>query len=117
MARIGGTATFYINGATQSTTGKWNVMIQNVKRDPVAAADGAIHYTEAVVPDKVSGSLLMVPGFNPDLITNATNVTIVLALLNGKTAMLDQAFFSGESNGSTESGEMEVEFSGQGQWL
>lgn len=117
MARIGGTATFYVNGASQSTTGKWTVNIQNVKREAVAAADGAIHYTESVVADKVSGALLMTTGFNPDFITNATNVTIVLSLNNGKSAMLDQAFFSGDSSASTESGEMEVEFSGQGQWL
>lgn len=117
MARVGGTAFFRINGASFSTDGEFDIQIKGVKREEVPASDGSIHFTESVVGDKISGSLIMIPGMNPDAITNMVSATILVSLKNGTQAMLDDAFFSGDASSTTREGKMQIEFTGVGQWL
>lgn len=117
MARVGGTAFFRVNGASFSTTGEFDIQIKNVKREAVPASDGTIHYTESVVGDTISGDLLMIPGMNPDAITNMVSATILVSLKNGTQAMLDDAFFSGDASATTGEGKIQIEFTGVGQWL
>lgn len=117
MALIGGTAFFRANGASFSTDGEFDIQIKNVKREAVPASDGTIHFTESVVADTISGNLIMVPGINPDAITNLVSATVLVSLKNGNQALLNDAFFSGDASATTREGKLQVEFSGAGQWL
>lgn len=119
MAQIGGTAHLKINEAsyTVSIEEGCTISLQNNKRDAVIGSDGIAHYTEVPMADKISGTLLLVPGLNPMVITEAENATISLVMNNGRTALLSQAFFSGETTVNSKNGTMTFEFTGQGRWL
>jgi hypothetical protein len=119
MARVAGTATFIINGRAYSTGVEegHSIKIQGVKRAPVPSSDGEIHYSEQVVPDTISARLITTDALNPEVVAAMSNVTVQVNLNNGNTAILDDAFFSGDATVATRDGMMEVEFTGRGRWL
>lgn len=117
MARIAGMATFFINGASYSTDGQFTVKIQDTKRNPIMDSNGTVHYSEEFVPSMISGNILTTPNLNPDVITALTNATVMVQLKNGSTGMLDEAFFTGDANVTTQDGQMAIEFQGKGRWL
>jgi hypothetical protein len=119
MARVAGTATFIINGRAYSTSVEegHSIKIQGVKRAAVPSADGAIHYSEEVVQDTISCRLITTPVLNPEVIAQMADATVQVNLNNGTTAILDDAFFSGDAAVATKDGMMECEFSGRGRWL
>jgi hypothetical protein len=117
MALIANMATFIVNGASFTTDGDFQLTIKGVKRTPIPASDGSIHYSEEIVPDTITGNMLMVPGFNPAVITALSNATIQLQLGGKAIGLLESAFFSGDAGVGSKSGAMAVEFSGRGTWL
>lgn len=117
MAQIGGTAFLRIDGVAYSSDGKFECKINDVKRDPVPDSTGFVHYTESVVASTISGSILALPGLQPEVINQAENVTVQIELKNGRIALLANAFHSGELTESTETGLIQFEFTGKGRWL
>jgi hypothetical protein len=118
--QIGGMAHFKIDGRSYSTTGEWDIKIQNTKREAVASADGSIHYIEKVQPDVISGKLLLTADLTPANITAITNSTIQVQTLKGGTqsvAVLKNSFFSGDVSVTPIDGTMSVEFTGIGTWM
>ena len=120
MAQIGGLAHFKLDGRSYSTTGEWDIKIQNNKREAVASSDGSIHYIEKVQPDVVSGSLLLTADLTPSTIVNITNSTVqIQTLKSGKESVciLKNAFFSGDASITPIDGKMAVEFTGVGKYM
>lgn len=117
MAKVAGTAYFRINGASYSTTGDWNIEIQDEVREPIVAADGSVHFSASAAESKISGSLITTPTLIPSLVADIEDATIQVELQNGRVALLQDAFFSGKNSVGSKSGEMSVEFTGRGRWL
>ncbi|MGY6214988.1 phage tail tube protein [Methylolobus aquaticus] len=117
MSRIGNMATFSANGASFSTEGDFTLRLKPVKRSPVMSSDGECHHTEELVPGVVTGTVFMVPGFNPDVLTELTNATILVAMGSETVGVLEGAMFTGDGDTNTKTGVMQVEFSGRGRWL
>lgn len=120
MSQVGGMVRFSIDGRSYSTTGEFEVKIQNNKREAVAASDGSIHYIEKVQPDVISGDLLLTADLTPSTIVNITNSTIqVVTQKGGKegVAILKQAFFSGDASITPMDGKFKVEFTGVGKYM
>jgi hypothetical protein len=119
MARIAGMATFTLNGRAFSTSGEFDIKIQGVAREAIPSSDGQIHYSEMLIPDTISGDLLLTPDLRFSDITSFTNGTIQVQLKKDgsqSVAILKNAFFTGDSSVTTTDGKMKVEFSGQGRW-
>jgi hypothetical protein len=65
----------------------------------------------------ISGNILTTAALNPDVITGLSNATVMVQFKNGSTAILDDAFYSGDANVTAQDGQMAVEFQGRGTWL
>lgn len=118
MARIAGTAHIKIDGVSYSTDIEdgYTIKFQTLKATPITSSDGTIHYSETPVPDTLSGTLLTTADLNPSTLYNLRNTTIQVQLNNGKTAVLRNAFFSGDPSVSTKDGKFTIEFTGVGKW-
>lgn len=118
MARIAGTAHFKLNGANYSTGMEegYTIKIKNRTAKPIGSSDGAIHYAETVEPDVISGSFLTTPDLNPMSVNLMRDVTIQVELANGQTAVLRNAFYTGDGAVDTQKGSFNVEFTGVGIW-
>lgn len=119
MARIAGTCHVKIDGANYSTEMEEGVTINilNTKAQAIAASDGSIHYSEVVTPDKISGTLLTTEDLSPQALTNLRNSTVQVHLANGTSAVLRNAFFSGDANVTSKDGRFAFEFTGVGTFL
>lgn len=119
MARIAGMATITLNGRAYSTNGEFDIKIQNVQREAIPSADGQIHFAENVIPDTISGTLLLTPDLRVSDITSLTGATIQVQLRKEgpqSIAILKNAFFTGDASVSSKEGTLAVEFTGQGRW-
>ena len=117
MAKVAGTAFFRINGASYSTTGEWNIEIQDEVREPIVTSDGQVHFSASAAESKISGTLITTPSLIPSVVADMEDVVIQVELQNGRVALLQDAFFSGRNSVGSKSGEMSVEFTGRGRWM
>jgi hypothetical protein len=115
--QIGGQAFFKVNGVSYSTNGEFTGNILNTKKEPVTSSDGQVHYTSSVIPSTISGDLFLTEDLNPNFITSVTNAVIEVELVNGKSVLLTDAFYSGDGSTTVVDGTIGVEFSGIGTWI
>jgi hypothetical protein len=117
MSKIAGMAFIRIDGQQFSTNGEFEATSQGFKATPIPASDGTIHYSEEVVADKVSGTLLTTTELDPQTVVDARDVTVQIEFKNGKVFILKNGFFTGDPTISSKDGTMSVEWSGKGRWM
>lgn len=108
--RIGGTIYVRVNGTQYSAKGSWTYNLGGETRTTERGADGIHGYTglpreaflEGVITD---GKDLDVKAFQA-----LDGETVTLELANGKTAIFQDAWYSGEGNITTEAGEIAARF-------
>jgi hypothetical protein len=117
---VRGVAHFKIDGVnySQPADGNFDITyLAGVKREFQKASNGTSTYSEMPEFDKVSGSVTTNPGFDPEPLVLATNVSITIQLANGTTFVLSRAGYTGDGKISTKEGTFDFEFSGDGNWL
>jgi len=114
---ISGMAYLKIDGQNYSTNGEFESTIQNTKNTPIVDESGNIHYSEAKQVSTISGNLYTTPELDVQTIVDATDTVVQVEFKNGKTALLNQAMFTGDATVSATDGTLAVEFSGVGEWV
>jgi tail tube protein len=108
--RIGGILYLTIDGVPYALKGSWTVTPTNTKREGVAGPDGTVGYTEMPTVPGAKGDLMTVPGLSVTALQAITNSTMTLALANGTTYVLAQAFSLPPFEVDTAEGKVGVEF-------
>lgn len=114
---VAGQATITVDGNNYSTDGEWDILIQDEQREAFPDALGNINYKIENKLSMISGNLFLTSDLNPSEVTSGTNVTVIVTLITGRTAVLSQAIYTGEGNVTTVDGKMAVQWEGIGRWL
>jgi len=105
-----------IDGQNYSTDGAFEATIQNIKNTPIVDESGNLHYSEEKQVSTISGNLYTTPDLDIQQIVDATETVVQIEFKNGKTALLNQAMFTGDASISATDGTLSVEWSGVGSW-
>ena len=108
--RIGGTLYLTIGGTQYAARGNWTVSPSSVKREGVAGQDYVHGYTEKPVVPGAKGDLTTVPGLSVEALQDITNETVVIALANGRTYSLVQAWTNAAFEIDSTEGKVGIEF-------
>jgi len=79
-------------------------------RAAIIGADGVHGYKETPQVASIEGAMTDHPDLNVAEFVNITGATVTLELNNGKTWVLEDAWYAGEGNITTEEGEIAVRF-------
>lgn len=110
--RIAGIAYLKVDGTQFDIRGKFKYQIATVKRDEIVGQDGVHGYKEMPVAPYIEGDIDDMPGTRVRRLEDITNATITLELANGKTVVLHNAWWAGDSVVDTEEGSYPVKFCG-----
>lgn len=108
--RVGGLIFVKANGQQFKAKGSWTYNLGIPMREEVVGSDSVHGYKENPQAPYISGVITDTSDLNMTALLQITDATVQLELSNGKIVVLNQAFFSGEGNGSTEEGEIEAKF-------
>ncbi|MGI4850555.1 MAG: phage tail tube protein [Janthinobacterium lividum] len=107
-----GTLFMRIDGVQRSLDGDWKVQPNNVEYTGVAGPSGVIGRTAKYVVPSISGTLADSGDFAVKSLPKISASTITLELVNGKTYVLSQAWWSGSSEVDVMEGKIGVKFEG-----
>jgi hypothetical protein len=111
--RRGGFIQFKINGNTYDASGDFTYNYGAPKREGMVGPDRVHGYKELPQIPKISGMIRDGSALRVvNEILNATNATVTMELANGKTFMLESAWYCGDGDGTTEAGELQLEMEG-----
>lgn len=108
--RRGGTIQFATGGVTQDAKGAFTYNLGIPKRDAIMGADGVHGFAEKPQVAFIEGAITDRGSLDMAAFMGLQDVTITLALANGKTILLTDAWNAGEGTGNTEEGEMAIRF-------
>jgi len=114
MSRRGGIITLQTNGKVMDAVGDFTVNYGQPKREALVGADRVHGYKETPQVASISGAIR--DDTDLDIINdilNFTDGTVTLKLSNGKTAMVEDAFYALEGDMTTEEGQIPVKFEGR----
>ena len=109
---IGGIISFKINGKKYDARGDFKYSLGNPVREAVVGEDGVHGYFEKPVAPHISGTISDNQNLNIRTLQKVSNATVTLALRNGKTISLSEAWFSGESEIEAGEGKIPFKFNG-----
>jgi hypothetical protein len=95
-----------VNGKQIEAKGEFTVQPGQPKRDAIIGADGIHGYKETPQVAYVEGAITDSPELDSVALRQATNATVTTELNNGKTWILDDAWYASE--GSMTTGESEI---------
>lgn len=110
--RRAGTIQVQINGEVQDAKGGFTYNLGRPKREAIIGSDVVHGYKEIPQVAFIEGVITDRGNLDLSALVTITGATVTIALANGKTVMLNQAWFAGEGTGSTEEGEIQVRFEG-----
>ena len=110
--RIGGTAYLRINGVQRKMVGNWTYNIGNSKREAVIGPDGVHGYKEMPQAPFAEGEITDQSDLDLADFQGLEDVTLTLELANGKTVVINNAWYASDGNASTEEGKIPVRFEG-----
>lgn len=110
-----GVAHFKIDNVPYSNSceGGFTIAIRDDEFEPIRASDGQVYFSSKPALSEISGKILVLPGFNPEPLTSATNVQITVVMQTG-TYGLRNAVYTGSAEIGTDSGEFDIKFTGIG---
>jgi hypothetical protein len=112
---VGGPMIIKWNGYVLEVTGDHTINFGKMKREEKLGPNGEFHgFVETPQMGRISGKIVLTRAVMTKLeeILTLQDGTLTIKLPNGQVIMMEQAFFSGEGDLSTESGEMDYEFKG-----
>jgi len=99
-----------VNGKMLEAKGNYTINPGQDKREAVLGADGVHGYKETPQVAYIEGAMTDHPDLGVADFVNITGSTVTLQLNNGKTWVLEDAWYAGEGNITTEEGEIAVRF-------
>lgn len=110
--RIAGIAYLKVDGEQIDIRGKFKYKVNTVKREVITGQDGVHGYKEMPEAPYISGDVDDMPGTRLKRLEGITDATITLELANGKTIVLNNAWWEDTSEVDTEEGSYPVKFVG-----
>ena len=113
MSRIGGIFYFRINGKLyQAGDGSFTFSLGGFKREAKLSSSGVAGFLAKPIVPFCEGEIILSKDLDLSELTNAENATVTLELYNGKTFVLTDAFYVGDSECNTE-GTLKIRFEGK----
>lgn len=112
--RKGGIIQFQVGGVLQDAKGAFTYGLGTPKRDAILGADKPHGFKETVQIPFIEGEITDRGDLDLKSLFTSEDVTCTLALANGKTIVLREAWYAGEGTGSSEEGAIAVRFEGMG---
>jgi len=110
--RVGGILFFKVGGVLCNAKGSFTYNIGAAKREAIVGADSVHGFKEMPQVPYVEGSITDSDELDLETLLNLRDTTVTLELANGKVIAIEEAFFAGDGNATTEEGEIEVRFEG-----
>lgn len=100
-------------GVIQDCKGSFSYNLGLPKRDEILGSDAPHGYKETPQAPFIEGMITDRGTLDVAALVTGSQVTVTLALANGKTIVLRNAYFSGEGTVTTEEAEIAVKWVGQ----
>lgn len=99
-----------INGDLKDAKGDYTYNLGKPKRDAIIGADGVHGYKETPQVPSIEGAITDAPNLSLADLTTVDDATVTLELANGKTIVLNNAWYAGEGSVTTGESEIAVRF-------
>jgi len=110
--RVAGLIQVQVNGAIQDAKGNFSYNLGRPKRDAIVGSDGVHGYKETPQVAFIEGAITDRGTLDLDALATGRDLTVSLALGNGKMIVLSEAWFAGEGTGTSEESEISVRWEG-----
>ena len=111
--RRAGVINFQINGKVYDAVGSFTVNFGQPKREGLVGPDRVHGYKEMPQIPKLSGEIRDAADLDmKNEILNMTNGTVTVKFANGKTYMIEEAYYCADGNLETEEGKIQLEIEG-----
>lgn len=110
--RRGGILSFAINGVRQDAKGNFSYNLGKAKREGVVGADAPHGFKALPQIPFIEGEITDRGDLDVGALLETEDATVTLAVANGKTIVLRNAWFAGEGTVGTEEGNIAVRFEG-----
>lgn len=110
--RRGGIIQVQTNGELLDAKGSWTYNLGRPKREPVIGSDGVHGYKEVPQVAFIEGEATDRGSLDLAKLVTMKDATVTLALANGKTVVLRNAWYAGDGTGNTEEGNVQIRFEG-----
>jgi hypothetical protein len=111
-SRVGGIIQLKIGGTIYNAKGAFTYNIGAPKREAVVGSDAVHGFKELPQAPMIEGVITDTSDLDLSTLLNFRDGTVILSLANGKSVSLNNAFYAGDGNVTTEEGEIEVSFKG-----
>ncbi len=108
--RRAGLISVQIDGRMIEAKGAYTLNVGQPKRVAIIGADGVHGYKETPQVPFIEGATTDHVDLDVAALANATNMTVTLGLNNGKSWVLEDAWYAGTAEMSTDEGEINVRF-------
>lgn len=109
---VGGIIQFQINGEVYPAKGNFEYNLGRPMNEAVIGSDAVHGYKSMPQVPFIEGEITDQGTLDLNALVTTRDATITLALANGKTFALRDAWFAGEGTGNTEEGNVAVRFEG-----
>lgn len=110
--RRGGILSLTVNGVRQDAKGNFSYNLGLPKREAIVGADGTHGYKETPQAAMIEGEITDRGDLDLAAFVQTVDATVTLAVANGKTVVLRNAWYAGEGTVGTEEGNLAVKFEG-----
>jgi len=103
---------FKVDGTQYRAKGNFTYNLGQRKREGIVGADTVHGYKETMQLPFIEGEITDGVDLDLEKFINLTGVTVTLELNNGKTIMLDEAWYAGDGTGNSDEGNISCRFEG-----
>jgi len=116
--KVAGTAYFKVNGTQYSLRGNMKISLGSFERESVVGQDGYHGIKETPQASYIECDITDRPNLDPNILEQLSNVTVTAEMINGKVAVLRNAYQVNKLELDAGEGQLTVRFEGpQGEWL
>ena len=117
-APIAGTVYFKIDGTQYTIAGELTAQMDNFEREGVAGLSGVAGYNEKPIVPFIEVEFYQTSDIDMDSMAGVVDATVTAEFANGKTAILNNAWFAGNREVKGSDGQFTAKFEGKrGQWV
>jgi hypothetical protein len=111
--RRGGIIQVQADGVMYDAKGDFEYGLGRPKREGIAGSDGVHGFKETPQVPFIKGKITDRGNLDVAKMHELENVTVTLALANGKTIVLSEGWYAGDGTGNTGEGELDFNFEGK----
>lgn len=113
MSRVGGILFCKVNGVQfKAKATSWTYNLGSPKKEGIVGIDSTHGYKEMPVLAFIEGAITDDSALDLKALIGQTDVTVTLEIANGKVIVLRNAWFAGDTDVTTEEGEIPFRFEG-----